>query len=366
MIKKRYIIFACVILLIVFGTIVAFTRPVLPNIQLPGEVYPGTEGIPILHGLTNTFVASVVAWIIVLAIGLSLRARSRTADEVPTGFYNLFEALVELLSNFAVNLSGSKKARDFFPFFITFLLYILFANWMELVPGIDSIGFFEYIPHLEAVRAAEERESIEEFESVEQREEFVHDVEHEVDELNVGDFNAGLFLVRAPDNAVEGDVDPNDPRAGLDPEKADWTIVPFLRAAATDINFTLALSLVAMVMVQYFGFKYLGGSYPKKFFTFPINAMAKSPMRLMDPAIGILEFVGEIARIISFTFRLFGNIFAGQVLLFVIAFLIPVANIAVYGLEFFVGIIQAAVFGLLAIIFMSGATESHDDHDEAH
>jgi F-type H+-transporting ATPase subunit a len=174
------------------------------------------------------------------------------------------------------------------------------------------------------------------------------------------------MLLKAPDNAKEGDFDASDPRAGTDPETADWTIVPFLRAAATDLNFTLAMALVAMLMVQYFGFKYLGPKYLRKFFNFSIDDMAKSPINIMDPVVGLLELVGEFTRIISFSFRLLGNIFAGQVLLFVIAFIIPVANIVFFGLEFFVGLIQAAVFGLLAIIFMTGATESHDDHDEQH
>ncbi|MFN2206640.1 MAG: F0F1 ATP synthase subunit A, partial [Candidatus Promineifilaceae bacterium] len=68
--------------------------------------------------------------------------------------------------------------------------------------------------------------------------------------------------------------------------------------------------------------------------------------------------------IISFAFRLLGNIFAGMVLLFVMAFLLPVANVAFFGLEFFVGLIQALVFGLLTLIFMASASTSHhgDDH----
>jgi F-type H+-transporting ATPase subunit a len=367
--KKRYIIFLCVLLLIVFGTIIPQTRPVLPTIQLPGEIYPGSQNIPVIGdifgGITNTFVAAIVAWILVLVLGLSLRAWSRTPDEVPTGFYNAFEWIFEGMMNFVTNLSGTKKARDFFPFFITIILYVLLANWMGLIPGIDSIGLYEYLPHLKAEEAAELKVEIDgEFESHEAEEAFIHEQEEFFDELNLGDFKNGAFLVRAPDNATEGDVDPGDPRSGTDPENADWTIVPFLRAAATDLNFTLALALVAMITVQYFGFKYLGAKYLKKFFAFSINDMAKSPIKLMDPAVGILELIGEFARIISFTFRLFGNIFAGQVLLFVIAFLIPVANIAVYGLEFFVGLIQAAVFALLAVIFMAGATESHDEHDE--
>ncbi|MFN2181790.1 MAG: F0F1 ATP synthase subunit A, partial [Candidatus Promineifilaceae bacterium] len=77
-----------------------------------------------------------------------------------------------------------------------------------------------------------------------------------------------------------------------------------------------------------------------------------------------LELISEFSKIISFAFRLLGNIFAGMVLLFVMAFLLPVANVAFFGLEFFVGLIQALVFGLLTLIFMASASTSHhgDDH----
>ena len=84
--------------------------------------------------------------------------------------------------------------------------------------------------------------------------------------------------------------------------------------------------------------------------------------------VGLIELVSEFAKILSFGFRLLGNIFAGQVLLFVIGFLAPVALVAVYGLEFFVGAIQAMVFAMLTLTFMSGATVSHHhgDDDEHH
>ena len=118
-------------------------------------------------------------------------------------------------------------------------------------------------------------------------------------------------------------------------------------------------------MTQYFGFKALGTGYLKKFFNFSADNIAKNPLSALDFVVGILELVSEIAKTLSFAFRLFGNIFAGQVLLFVIGFLFPVALFAIYGLEFFVGAIQAVVFGLLTLTFMSGATVSHD-HDEEH
>ena len=79
--------------------------------------------------------------------------------------------------------------------------------------------------------------------------------------------------------------------------------------------------------------------------------------------VGLLELLSEFAKIVSFAFRLFGNIFAGEVLLAVMAFLIPFMVPAVfYGFEIFVGFIQAAVFMMLALIFFQAATVSHDDH----
>lgn len=368
--KKRYILLIVFIGLIVFGTVIAFTRPVLPVIQLPGECYPGTAtGNDLFPCVTNTTVTTIVAFSIVTLIVLSLRARSRTADEVPTGFYNFFEMVIESGFNFATNLSGSKRAKDFFPLFMTLILYILVANWIELVPGVDSIGFYEWIPHLAAEKAVNKAELLAEDAGQTLSEEELHHIEHEAEELsdklNEGGYRVDPFVIKAPDNGIEGDIDPDDPRAGRDPENADWAVVAFLRAPATDLNFTLALALVTMVLVQYYGFKYLGIGYLKKFFPWDsgTDAISKNPIKAIDWAVGILELVGELSRIISFSFRLLGNIFAGQILLFVIAFLVPAISVVFFGLEFFVGLIQAVVFGLLALMFMSGASEHHGDGD---
>ena len=88
---------------------------------------------------------------------------------------------------------------------------------------------------------------------------------------------------------------------------------------------------------------------------------------VIDFAVGILELVSEFSKIISFSFRLFGNIFAGSVLLFVIGSLVPVlAQSGFLMLEFFVGMIQAIVFGMLTMVFMAQATAGHGHEDEAH
>ena len=144
-------------------------------------------------------------------------------------------------------------------------------------------------------------------------------------------------------------------------------MLPFVRVASTDLNMTLSLALIAFIMIQYIGFKALGIGYLTKFFNF--GTLFKSPLGGIDVAVGLLELIGDFAKILSFSFRLLGNIFAGSILLFVMSFLVPILPWPFFILEFFVGVIQALVFALLTAIFMNLATVSHhhdDDHAEAH
>jgi F-type H+-transporting ATPase subunit a len=127
-------------------------------------------------------------------------------------------------------------------------------------------------------------------------------------------------------------------------------MVPLLRSGNADLNMTFALAVVTIVAVQLFGVAAIGTlKYAKKFFNFsnPINFF-----------VGILEMIGEFARIISFSFRLFGNVFAGEVLLMVIALLIPyIVPLPFFFLELFVGLIQGLVFTMLALVFIKGAIQ---------
>lgn len=128
-------------------------------------------------------------------------------------------------------------------------------------------------------------------------------------------------------------------------EEGRKMFVPIFRAGTADLNTTLSFALIAILIIQVTGFKTLGISYLKKFINFgsPINFF-----------VGILELVSEFSKIMSFAFRLFGNIFAGEVLLTVIAFLIPIiAPIPFMGMELFVGFIQALVFSMLTSVFLS-------------
>ena len=128
-------------------------------------------------------------------------------------------------------------------------------------------------------------------------------------------------------------------------------LVPLFRGATADINTTLALAIISVAAIQFYGLRNVGFSYLKKFFHFgnPINSF-----------VGFLELLSEFSKIISFAFRLFGNIFAGEVLLSVMAFLLPfILPIPFLGLELFVGLIQAIVFVMLTLVFLKVATESH-------
>ena len=140
--------------------------------------------------------------------------------------------------------------------------------------------------------------------------------------------------------------------------------MPLFRAPSADLNFTFALALSTMIMVQVWGVRFLGGSYFRKFFTFSGPNLF---MKCIAAFVGILELISEFARILSFGFRLFGNIFAGEVVLatmaFLFAFLLPVAF---YGLEVFVGFVQAMVFMMLTLVFFQLATVSHGDHHDEH
>lgn len=144
-------------------------------------------------------------------------------------------------------------------------------------------------------------------------------------------------------------------------------VVPFLRGSATDLNFPFALAMIAVTMTQVFGLWALGPNYIlDKFFQIK-KLVSGGPFGAIDFGVGLLEIVLEFAKILSFGFRLFGNIFAGALLLSIVGALTAVIVPAgLYLFEVFFGIIQAYVFFLLATMFISGATVSHGAHGDEH
>lgn len=128
--------------------------------------------------------------------------------------------------------------------------------------------------------------------------------------------------------------------------------IPLLRGNNADLNATLALAIISVTMIQVYGFQYLGfKTYISKFLNF------KDPIYFV---LGLLEIVSEVSKVISFAFRLFGNIFAGEVLMTIVAFLVPVlASFPFLILEIFVGFVQALVFSMLTSVFFSLAVSQH-------
>jgi len=151
------------------------------------------------------------------------------------------------------------------------------------------------------------------------------------------------------------------------------------RGANTDVNTPLAIALVSFAFVEYYGLRSLGVKYLRKFVNMgglfgSVGHVFRGRVKkglaglfsgFIDIFVGGLETLSELIRIVSFTFRLFGNMTAGEILIMVAAFLIPMAiGWMVYGLELFIGFIQALVFSGLTLAFASMAVSSHEE--EAH
>lgn len=168
---------------------------------------------------------------------------------------------------------------------------------------------------------------------------------------------ATIFLFVFFSNLIE--IVPGLGTIGLNVVKhGEVELIPFIRSSSADLNLTLAVALSAMMAVQMLGIGALGiKEYAGKFFVAPW----KKPYGI-GTFVGLLEAIAEFAKIISFSFRLFGNIFAGEVLLTVILFMVPyLVPLPFLFLEIFVGFIQALVFSMLTLVFVTMATTSHHD-----
>ena len=137
-----------------------------------------------------------------------------------------------------------------------------------------------------------------------------------------------------------------------------------LRPAGTDMNMPLALALVSFVFVEFWGLKMLKLGYLGKFVRLENLRRGNFLQVPIDLFVGVLELLSEFVRIVSFTFRLFGNMTAGEIVLIVITYLVPfVAVIAFYGLELLVGLVQALIFAGLTLVFVVVAVTPHAEEE---
>jgi F-type H+-transporting ATPase subunit a len=244
------------------------------NISLKAETLFYLGQFPI----TNALLLSFVVLILLLVIGLVLRRRILM---LPGTLQNASEMVVEGGLGIMDSVLGDRRQSErYFPLVFTVFLFILFSNWLGLMPGVGS--------------------------------------------LVVG--------------------------SGVNQ-------VPLFRSPASDLNFTLALALIAITFVNIASARAIGfWKRASTFFNF------KSPI---DFFVGILEIVSEFAKIISLSFRLFGNVFAGEVLLAIMAFLVPYfVPLPFMFLEIFVGFIQAFIFGMLTTVFVGMALAGHGEEEE--
>lgn len=162
----------------------------------------------------------------------------------------------------------------------------------------------------------------------------------------------GSIVVETP-SVVE--VHTEDTQANTTVEDTHPTIVPLLRAPAADLNFTIALAIISVLSVNGLGVLTLGARrFSRRYFTL------QNPIYTFT---GILEFISEFVKIISFSFRLFGNVFAGEVLLMIVGFLVPfILPLPFLFLEIFVGFIQAFIFAMLTLVFIAMATNEEEAH----
>jgi F-type H+-transporting ATPase subunit a len=138
-------------------------------------------------------------------------------------------------------------------------------------------------------------------------------------------------------------------------------LAPWVRPGTSDLNLTLAMALVSVIVTQVFGFMTLGAKeHLSKYFNFKalFTHGFQGPIEFF---VGIIELITELSRILSFSFRLFGNIFAGGAVLAVFAYILPFfADVLFIPLELFVAFVQALIFALLTLVFLEIATSSHE------
>lgn len=341
---NRWIILGLIILAVVLGGIIA---PIKPPVFLPGE--PITGELFNLFGqpfyITNTLLTTWIVYLLIFIVAFFVRSRVGKDGNPSRGAAALFEPIVEALSNLTESTAGSQWAKKFFPWVGGIIILVLFANLIKLVPGMETIGW-------------------------------LHDAHEEG--YPAQQILPNVYYIYKDDAKVESEPEADAEGGHAEAGHELYEVIPFFRGPSTDLNFTLAIALVTMFMVQVYGVMSNGVGYFSKFFNFgPFFKMWVTKkvgpfdviMPFIDIFVGILELISEIAKIISFSFRLLGSMFGGAILFGVITSLLPAFAFGVYFLELFFGAVQALVFGVLALVFMTVAIQSHghgDEHEEAH
>ena len=276
---------------------------------------------------TNALLTSIVLSAALAAFAFVV---GRRLKERPGGVQNVVEGIIEGLHNLVKDAAPARWVETFFPIVATIFLYLIVVNMFSLLtPFLGAIGPAHSTSD-GGVSPDAERFGIPRV-------------------VLVG----GEFEDLKPLHSGDG----HDGHEGHDDHVV---IVPFLRAPSSDINMTLALALITVILTQWFGLRSHGARYLSNFV--PLGGLRRKGFGnwAIDLFVGVLEGLSELVRIVSFSFRLFGNVFAGEVVLIVISALVPLGLVVFFGLEIMVGLIQAIVFFLLALVFFSIAAGEHE------
>jgi F-type H+-transporting ATPase subunit a len=309
---KRWIVLGFIILSVVGVNLI---KPVQPHIQVAPETITHTLfTLPVIGDfkITNTMVAMLLMDIVIILLAFLVKRGIKKDTLAPKGIAGAFEMLVDSLYNMTESTAG-KYAKKVFPWFATIMIIVLFANLIKLLPGFETVGLLEESAHGYQIQP----------------------------------------LGNTWSTVINQKV-----------EEGGYILKPFVRALSTDLNFTAALALIAVLMTQVVGVQAQGFRYFGKFLNF--STMFKKPLLgFMDFIVGILETISELAKVLSFAFRLFGNMFAGMVLMALVGAMVPIfVPSMIMMFELFIGVIQAFVFGLLTMVFMAQATQGHGAEEE--
>ncbi len=267
--------------------------------------------------VTNSLFTAIVVSLLIITFFFFLNRK--LSYENPGKLQLVMEMLVSAMRNLVLDILGEEKGKKLFGFVFTFFVFILISNWFGLLPITPSLSVEKSVE--EHIVASSEPVAIDTEES---------------HELSLGYCLSSKHCYLT----TEGIEEFHEP-------------VHIFRAPTSDLSLAITFALISIIVTNFLGFKYLKGKYAKKYINFssPINGF-----------VGILEIVSEIGKIVSFSFRLFGNVFAGEILLLVITSIsFGVATLPFLGLELFVGFIQALVFLMLTTVFIGLAT-THTEH----
>ena len=308
--------------------------------------------------ISNTLLASWITIIVVVALSFAATRKMRI---IPRRLQGLFETALEMLLNFVESVAGHKNGRRFFPVIATIFIFVIFNAYLALLPVYGPGIYVQEKEEAVCAVAGTVTEIVEADTKVEKGEVIAR-----------VDTGSGIVEITAP---MTGNIE--HPLSMGDTVTADEAVTsivtkpPLIRSASTDINMTLALAIMAVFFIEFWGltgrgFRHYISEYVnlgelfrgiKLLFKGKIaDAIMACVTGVINAIIGGLEAISHMTRMISFAFRLFGNMTAGEVLVLSATFLIPwIMAIPFYGLELLIGFIQALIFAGLTLVFASVA-----------